>query len=444
MTEPVRQRRKRGGIGFTKRGQQWEAVYNVPKAKRRDPDERETYTARGDTQPQAEAQLLARLRGLSVPAPDLATDEQEQEVRTWLGVDGKDIKGTRTAKPNSQKGTTLNEWANEWLSTWLTGVQASTRDVYTGHLRQHILPYLGEYRLDDLSAKVLKEKWWDALAAVRKVKNGVPTDEPLLGSSARANVYKTLRMVITTGHHKLGTRVSLSQTLIPIPTTSRPESDREVKRIAKKLREKLVDNPDKNDPRWSMYALVLVGLRQSERLGIRIQDVDLTDADDPVLHIHQQLDFRKDNGGWYIKPTTKNGEAREVPLWGVFLEAVQRQLEWRKVWASQPDWNPDPKFSDLLFLQEGGKLWTRHQDNPAWKEFIGEDIRGHIARHATGYQLAEDGISEETAKVLLGHKSDAMATYYRIASTRQAHAELTRAATKRRNSKVINFPRQSA
>jgi len=443
MPEPVRKRRKRGGIAMNVRGDQFEAVYNVPKSKRRDPDVRESYTARGNTEAQAEANLLARLRGLSVPAPQIATDEQEQEVRTWLGPDGKDFKGARPAKPAGQTGTTLNQWAEEWLSTWLTGVQDSTRDIYTSHVKHHILPYLGEYQLNDITAKVLMTKWWTPLAALRKVRAGETTDEPLLGDSARANVYKTLRMLITTAHHKLGTRVSLTESLIPIPTTSRPESDREIKRIAKKLRELIMDNPDRNDTRWPLFALVLLGLRQSERLGIRVQDIDLTDPDDQVILLHQQLDFRKGKG-WYLKPTLKNGEPRTVPLWGIFKEAVERQLELRKQWQAQPDWNPEPKFADLLFLQEGGKLWTRHQDTPAWKAYIGENLRGHSARHATGYLLAEDGISEATAKILLGHKSDAMATYYRIASTRNAHSELTRAATKRRNARVINYPRRSA
>ena len=442
MSETPRKRRPRGGIGITKRGNKYEGTYRIPKDQWRE-GESKTVSAWGDSEREAEAGVLAKLSGANKPAPQIATQAQEQEVRTWLGADGKDIKGTRQPKQGGQTGTTLNQWAEEWLTTWLSGVQESTRDTYVGHLRHYILPYIGEYELNDLSAKVLKTKWWDPIGALRKSRAGVLTDEPMLGDSARGNVYRTLRMVITTAHYKLGTRVSLTEKLIPIPEVSRPESDREVKRIAKMLREKLLDNPDRTNELWPMFALTLLGLRQSERLGIRVSDVDLTDPDDLVILVHGQLDFRKDKGGWYWKDTTKNGEARSVPLWGVFLEAVQQQLAMRKKWEQTQQWNPDPKFADLLFLRPDGSLWTRRQDTPAWKAYVGEDIRGHAARHATGYILAEDGISVETAKMLLGHKSDVFAYYYRIASTKQASAELTRANTKRRNSKVINFPRSA-
>lgn len=442
MTDKPRKRRPRGGVGITKRGNKYEATYRIPKEQWRE-GEPKTVSAHGITEAEAQSALLVKLAGANRPAPKMATASQEQEVRTWLGADGKDIKGARQPKLNSEGGTTLEQWANEWLTTWLGGVQASTRDIYVGHLRHYILPYLGHYELNALSTKVLKEKWWDPITALRKTRGGAPTDEPKLAASARGNVYRTLRMVITTAHYKLGTRVSLTERLIPIPEVNRPESDREIKQIAKLLREKLIDNPDRSHPLWPLFAMTMLGLRQSERLGIRVSDIDLTDPTDQVILIHGQLDFRKDKGGWYWKESLKNGEPRSVPLWGIFLEAIQQQMDTRKKWQKSREWNPDPKFADLLFLQPNGDLITRKQENPEWDRLIGVDVRGHAARHATGYLLAEDGISVETAKILLGHKSDAMATYYRIASTRQAHAELTKASTKRRNSKVINF-QQSA
>ena len=256
------------------------------------------------------------------------------------------------------------------------------------------------------------------------------SDEPLLGESALANVHKTLRKLLITAYHKHGTHVSLSQTLFPMPPQERPESDSEVIEKTAKLRKLIMDEPDKENPFWSLFALSLVGLRQAERLGICLSDIDLSDGENPVIYIKHQLAFSTSQGGWYLKTTTKNHRIRPVPLWGVFLEAVEKQLALRKQWQEQEDWNPDPKFADLLFLQPGGKLWTRRQDTPAWKEFAGADIRGHLARHATAHILAEQGISSETAGLLLGHMSDAYRQYYRSGSFRGAGNELREADAK--------------
>ena len=187
--------------------------------------------------------------------------------------------------------------------------------------------------------------------------------------------------------------------------------------------------------------LALLGVRQSERLAIRVQDIDLDNRQGPMLIIHQQLDFDKAKGGWVIKKRTKNGQSRELPLVGIYLEAVKKQLEWRKKWASQPEWKPDPTFADFLFLQPGGKLWTRRQDTPAWHEYVGPGIRGHLARHVTGHMLAIQGVPVESAMVILGHSSAAISHYYRVTSALAVRRDLERGEARRNGeAQVTYFP----
>lgn len=421
-------RRSPGGIGITRRGDKFEATYRIPKALWREGDPK-TVSAWGDTEKTAEIALIPKLSklNLSPKLPGKTTAADEREIRSWLGPDGKDVKGTREAADKKDKGPLLSEWAEEWQTRWMSERLAeSTKAVYRGHIQTYILPFLGSYHMNELSANVLLDKWWKPIGNLRKVKDGLPTEQPLLGPSVKANIYKTLRMLITTCHHKYQTRVALTGRLIEMPETARPETDNEVRKAAKRLQELFIDNADKEDPRWSLFMLALLGVRQAERLAIRIQDIDLTDEDTgPTLTIHQQLDFDKARGGWVIKSRTKNGRARVLPLVGIYLEAVQKQLEWRKEWSSRPDWKPDPKFADLLFLQPGGKLWTRRQDSPAWHEFVGPGIRGHLARHVTGHMLATQGISLETAMELLGH-SESLAVYYRVSSTEAIRRDLER------------------
>jgi integrase len=414
-------RRSPGGIGITKRGDKYEATYNIPKSQLPSGSPRKRITVQGETEAAATAALLEKLQ-----APALLSKKQEEEMRKRLGSDGILREGEYQKSDQSHKGPTLAQWVEEWTTDYIhEDLQESTKKIYFGHINTYILPYVGKRYINDLTTKVLKREWWNPITQLKKIdKDGELTDEPLLGPSVRANIYKTMRMLLITAYHKHGTNVSLSTLLMPIPRTSRPESDQEVKVAAEKLRKLFIDEPNKEDPRWSLFALSLLGLRQGERLAIRVSDIDLSDEDDPVIYIHQQLDFLKERGGWYLKDVTKNGEPRAIPLWGIFLEAVEKQLELRKEWAKSKEWKPEPLFADLLFLQPGGKLWTRRQDTPAWHEYVGPGIRGHLARHITGHILAEEGIGLESAKLLLGHKSDVYAYYYRIASTREAGREL--------------------
>ena len=441
MTE--QKRRPKGGIGITKRGDKYEATFTVPKEQLEPGKARQRITAWGETEIAATAALIEKLRGtkLAPELPGKTTAADEKEVRNWLGPDGKDVKGPKPAAIKGDKGPLMSDWAEEWQKRWMSErLQDSTKNIYRGHIETYIVPYLGKYYMNELSANVLLDKWWKPLGELRKVKNGVITDEPLLGNSVKANIYKTLRMLITTCHHKYQTRVALTSKLIEMPETDRPESDREVRAAAKRLQEIFIDNPNKEDPRWSLFMLALLGVRQSERLAIRVQDVELHNEEmGPTLIIQQQLDFDKDRGGWVIKGRTKNGQTRELPLVGIYLEAVMKQLEWRKEWAARPDWNPEPDFEDFLFLQPGGKLWTRRQDTPAWHDFVGEGIRGHLARHVAGHMLAVQGIPMGTAMELLGHSSEALAHYYRVSSAIAVRRDLERGQARANGETQVSY-----
>lgn len=388
---------KRGGIGFTKRGDKIEATFNIPASELPEGVSRKRVTAHGNTQEEAQRKLLAKLakQKFQPPVQSLPTDR------------------------------TVSEWLDEWVDDYLRyRVQESTLNVYLGHIENYIKPYIGNFALEKISIRDIKINWWDKIKALRKIDgDGNETDQPLLGSFTLNNVYKTLKMAFDAASEKYNVTITISTRFFATPKVSRPESDREVAEAAEKLDKLFYQTMSKDDPMWSHFLFVLLGLRQAERLGLQVKSIVL-DSEKPRLEIFQQLDFAASQGGWYLKDTTKNGQPREVPLFGEFLEAAKRRLALREKWSKQNDWNPDPKFADLLFLGEGGQLITRRQDTPMWHA-LGTEMRGHLARHVTGHLLAKDGVSEETAKVILGHQSDAYMHYYRVISSEMAGQELT-------------------
>lgn len=388
----------RGGVGFTRRGDRIEATYNVPADKLPEGVKRKRITAHGITEVEAQQKLLAKLASMDISVAPASVKDS---------------------------GPTISQWLDEWVEDYLRyRVQESTLNVYLGHIENYIKPYVGNLNLESTTIKNLKLLWWDKITALKKLdSNGNETDTPQLGAFTLNNVYKTMKMAFDAASDKYEVRITVSPRFFATPKTSRPESDREVAEAADKLEKKFFEEMDRDDPLWSHFVFVLLGLRQSERLGLQMKSVVLDDGE-PRLEIYQQLDFSTSRGGWYLKDTTKNGVPREVPLWGDFLEAAERRLAYRQELSGRPDWNPDPEYADLLFLGEGGKLITRRQDTPMWHS-LGLEMRGHLARHITGHLLAKNRVSEETAKKILGHQSDAYMHYYRVISSEMAGRELT-------------------
>jgi integrase len=383
----------KGGISFTRRGDKVEATYNIPKSDLPADVKRKRITAWGDSEKEAQKNLLAKLASFKLK--------------------------TKPPAMTQVSGIKLSDWLDEWMTDYVSErVQESTLIVYKGHIENYIKPYLGNKVLEKLTIAQIKKEWWDKVRALKKLdRDGNPTSEPQLKPFALANVFKTFRMAMKAARHKYNVRIEVSADFFAVPQRKRPESNREIEEKSDLIQKIFFEELDRNDPLWSQFMLSLLGLRQGERLGLSVNDVIL-DEPNPRIIVKNQLAFLKSQGGWYIKDATKNGEPREVPLRREFKEAVKKRLQLRKKWSKDPDWNPDEKFADLLFLLPGGKLLTRRQDTPMWHTLVG-DTRGHLARHVAGHLLLRNGISAEMAQVILGHQSDVYARYYRAPSSQQ-------------------------
>lgn len=391
----------RGGISFTRRGDKIEATYNVPKAQLPEGVNRKRITAHGATETSAQRQLLIKLAANGIvyrPPRD----------------------------PNNTDGITLGEWLDEWMEDYVANrIQESTKRLYNSQIRLNIKPYIGHIALKKLTPRVILHQWWNVIQNLKKVDaDGNPTDEPVLKAHALNNTFKTLKMALNAARAKYeGVTAELNTTLFTPPSTHRPERPAEVEEAAAKVIRLFYREMDRTDPRWSQFMPALLGLRQSERLGLTMDSLDI-DRRRPKLVVKQQLAFLKGRGH-YLKNATKNGEPRKIPVNKVFVEALRARVALRKEWSERDDWNPEPEFANLLFLQPGGKLLTKNPDNKAWHS-LGLNVRGHLNRHITGYLFGRLGVSMEIAGLMLGHKSESFIRYYRVAADEVTGRELDR------------------
>jgi integrase len=296
---------------------------------------------------------------------------------------------------------TVRRLFEEWDRNNQTGEVSSTQTrAYQGYFNNNILPALGDKRLDSLTETDLSFFFNQTLTARTNTDN-----EHLLGPSARRNIYMALSGALT---FAVRNRYLPANPLkaVKAPRKTKPQEDIDAFLIdAQKVRDYVFSDKCTDQARW---ALTLLGLRRSERLGLRWGDIQGLDGDNPSLAIRNQL-AREKGKGLYIKPATKSGKSRTIRLVEPWVSVMR---DFKKQWdelPNNPDWQePEEQFGALLFLRSDGKPTDHNADNDDWHsllETVGVPYwRGHLMRHYTAVMLAEQPSGTVTDVMsILGH-----------------------------------------
>ena len=218
---------------------------------------------------------------------------------------------------------TIAEAGRLWLETGnKAGLERSTLAAYRQHLKLHIEPYLGNVKLSELSAPMVRE-FEDKLARgdmpegaesrprtramVRKVRvslTSLLSDAQERGLVSR-NVVRDLRKTRALGVERKAERRQKGKLKVGVDIPTREE----IKAVVEAAQ-----------GRWRPILLtaIFTGLRASELRGLRWADVDL---DKRKLHVRQRADRYSAIG----KPKSESGE-RTVPLTPIVVNTLR---EWK-------------------------------------------------------------------------------------------------------------------
>ncbi len=327
-----------------------------------------------------------------------------ERLKRWVGQDrdpnGKRITVYGKTKPQAEKklaairgqiarGETIGtnrDKLGAFLTRWLEGVKRrrahKTWIGYRINVEHHILPHLGNVPLGKLTVHQV-QRTLDALE-----------DKGLSPTSVRY-VRSTLRSALSSAERQ-GLVTRNVAKLVELPDWERPEVQPLTPEDAAKFLAAA-----RGDRLEAVYTVAMaLGLRLSETLGLRWEDVDL---DARRLRVRVQLQWKDKE--WHLAPLKSAKSRRDLPLPDVVADALKahrvRQLEQRLKLGDL--WERD----DLVFTT--GKGTPLGQRN-VYRYFVQlckkagiDHHRFHDLRHTCAALLRAQGVSLEDVSAILGH-----------------------------------------
>ncbi len=279
---------------------------------------------------------------------------------------------------------TLSEFVDRWLADVRLRVRPATARWYEKVLRTRVLPSLGHKRLREITPLDV-QRLCDGL-----LKQG-------LSATVTRHAYTCLRMVL---------RQAVKWSILPRAPTdaTRPPrlSHREVRVMTPEQARQFVVAAGE-DRYWALWWLLLeTGMRPSEALALRWEDVDL---DRRVVYVRRSL-VRTGPGYRFEEPKTQKAK-RHIPISEGLARALRKQqdrvAELRR--RAEDLW----ENLDLVFPSEAGtplslnNLAARHFKRVLEQAGLPRDFRIYDLRHSSATLLL---LADEHPKVVaerLGH-----------------------------------------
>lgn len=245
----------------------------------------------------------------------LKTFERRKEAEDFSTTARAEIKaGIHTAASAS---ITVGEAGDRWIVECTNaGLERTTVDSYKNHLNLHIKPFLGQRKLSELTAPVVKD--WET-----KLITGTDTEKPRSAAMVK-RVRSDLGAILGNAQeHGWVARNVVRE----MRSRRRRGQERQAERRAKRKLQVGVDIPTPGEikaivgalsGRWRplLLTVIFTGLRASELRGLRWSNVDLAKRE---LHVRERADEYNQLG----RPKTGSGE-RTVPLTPMVVSALKK------------------------------------------------------------------------------------------------------------------------
>lgn len=275
--------------------------------------------------------------------------------------------------PSDSLSLTLGELAEEWRANH-PSVGKKAFATYNSQLRKHILPHLGDYRVDQITKPGI-EDWVLGLS-----RSGV-------GATTTIASYKLLHQILEYGVDR-GYLVKNPGRKVWLPSRKKePKTALTMTQLVSLAKECA-------EYESLVLFLGLTGLRIGEALALNVGDIDL---ERNLINVNKSIATGESGQLLSAEGSTKTGDSRSVPI----TPAIQENLEK----STRGKHSADPLFTG----RGGGRLnygWFRRAIFVPALERTG--LRGvsiHTLRHTCASLLIQMGTPVTTVSHILGHAS---------------------------------------
>jgi integrase len=341
-------------------------------------------------------------------------DQKVRDYLQWMKEAGRD--------PHTSP--TLEQWMDRWLTEIAPkNVRPKTLANYRSLSKHHVVPTMGNVRLDNLTAEHVSE----IHQAILNKK---------LSSTTALTVHRMLSSALSAAVGMDKAKRNPAQ-LIRAPRRNVPKITPLTVEEATDLLKVFTDAESQQAVLWATY--LLTGARRGEILGLQWDRV--TDALDlawqlqrlsPGIEPPADYEYTALGGGLYLtRPKTQAG-VRVIPLFDPLRGFIER---WRMI-APHNEW-------DLVFTTAAGKPIDPDEATRAWRAAlqaagIHRRVRLHDTRHTAIDMMSAAGMTDDEIRAVVGHSTVAMTQAYKSPATKAKLAKSLEAFSRMLNQRAAD------
>ena len=321
------------------------------------------------------------------------TGKTQKEVAEKLREVTSEIDQGTYIEPSKMK---LGQWLDIWSENYLGDVKPYTVASYSGLIRNHIKPALGNLPLGEVPSHVI-QMFYNSLT--REDTNRKPLSAKTV-KNIHGVLHKALQQAVQNGYIRNN----------PTEACKLPRIIRkEFHPLDKEQMSKLLAEIEGHRYEILYTVTLFTGMREGEAIGLTWDCVDFKHG---KLTVNKQLQREKKKGARYVFSPVKNGKTRViVPApWVMQLLKKQKaqQAEWRLRAGSA--WDPGD-FANLVFTDELGHFLWIHNVYRDFKKVVASiglpNVRVHDLRHSYAVASIQAGDDIKTVQSNLGHTTAA-------------------------------------